>query len=372
MKKRIPVNISYRLEDSKIEVAGINVKCIPSNVRARNIDWASMRLSSGVGNEGNLVIVEAMADSGSVTTIENQNGVFQRIFKGDKFVAVLANRYSGTSEFGGIPLKGIRIREGLKLQLLSRAGIVGILNALPPMKVHQGPFNVKVLGLLTKNKKPVDLINLCGGLDDTLEKSAPVVLICGTSAEVGKTTTSVSLIRSLRAKGLKVGGIKISGSGGLAETFNYRDAGAYPWLDTEDVGIPTTYTSRERFTRAIYTTFNYLNSEKPNIIVGETGGDPIESNIPTFLSDKNLMQYVKAIVVVSSDVLGMIGIISYLRNFAPDTPIFLADPKDRNQVSTRERVKEQLPDFIMFNSLNINEVSRVTQRVLKQIENENK
>ena len=367
MSIKIPTNLLHRLDENQIKVAGLNVKCIPSNVRVRNIKWDSMKLSSGIGKEGNLVVVEAISDSGSVTTIENQDGVFQRIYKGDRFVAVLANRFSGTSELGGVPQKGIRINNGLKLQLLSRAGIVGVLEALPPAKIHQGPFNVKVLGLLFKNSKPVDLIELCGGLHDDLEKSAPVVLICGTSAEVGKTTTSVSLIRALKLEGLKVGGVKISGSGGMAETFNYRDAGAFPWLDTEDVGIPTTYTTPERFTKAIYTTFNYLNSKNPDIIVGETGGDPIESNIPSFLSDNKLMQYVKAIVVVSSDVLGIMGIVTYLRKFAPDIDIFLADPKDRNQLSTRNRVKEQLPELIMFNSINISEVQKVVQKIIKKI-----
>ncbi len=365
-KKQIPQVIADRLINHKIEVAGIPVKCIPSNIRPKNIRWSSVKISTGVGREGNLVLVEAVSDLGSITTIENQSGVYQKIYKGDKFVAVLANRYSGTSESGGVPENGINIRNGTEIHLLSRAGIVGIITGIPPAKTQHGPFRLKALGLISRKGKPLDLIELNGGHHKTLNPSAPIILVCGTSAEVGKTTTSVGIIRALIAEGLRVAGIKVSGSGGLAEKFNYRDAGAFPWFDAEDVGLPTTYTSPERFIKGTYTLFNYVNSCNPDIIVVETGGDPIESNIPTFLSDQSLMECVKAVVIVAGDVLGMMGMATYLREFAPNIQMFIADPKNKNQVSTRNRVKQVLPNIRMFNSLNLFEVRKIVQKVLSK------
>lgn len=77
------------------------------------------------------------------------------------------------------------------------------------------------------------------------------------------------------------------------------------------------------------------------------------------------MQNVKAFVVVAGDVMGMMGTVSYLRQFAPDTSIFLTDPKDRNSYTTRERVKSVLPGIPIFNSLNTTEVTGIIGQILR-------
>lgn len=150
----------------------------------------------------------------------------------------------------------------------------------------------------------------------------------------------------------------------MRDILSLRDAGAIPWLDFPDVGLATTYTSRERFTRGIYTLFNYINLGNPDIIVAEAGGDPIEANVPTFLRDQSIMRNVRAFIVVAGDVMGMMGTINYLKQFAPSTPIFLTDPKDRNSMATRDRVKYELPGIPMFNSLNPAEVQEVAKQIL--------
>lgn len=120
--KKIP----DRLTGKRIEIAGIPIKCISSNVRYPHIDWSSLQLISGKGKEGNLVVVEAMTNSGSTTKVENQEGRDEQIYKGDKFVGVLANRYSGTSESGSVPEEGIDINEQTELHLLSTGAVIGI------------------------------------------------------------------------------------------------------------------------------------------------------------------------------------------------------------------------------------------------------
>ncbi len=96
-------------------------------------------------------------------------------------------------------------------------------------------------------------------------------------------------------------------------------------------------------------------------------GDPIESNIPAFLSDPNFRQYVSAFVIVAGDVMGMMGVQRYLvEDHAVVDDIFLVDPKDRNPVSTRQRVREVLPDYPIFNSMNPSEVSQVAKQLLRQ------
>lgn len=108
-----------RSVDNRVEIEGLDVKCVSSNVRPADLPWRDFQLISGIGREGNLVVVEAMADDGVRTSIENQFGRDERIYKGDRFVAVLANRHSGTSESGDVPEEGINICGGAELHLLA-------------------------------------------------------------------------------------------------------------------------------------------------------------------------------------------------------------------------------------------------------------
>ena len=184
-----------------------------------------------------------------------------------------------------------------------------------------------------------------------MKPSAPVVLVLGTSAEVGKTTSAAAIIRALKAEGREVGATKFSGTGRMRDIRALADIGALPWLDFPDVGLATTYT------------FNLVNSGRPEVIVAEAGGDPIEANVSTFLADKNLMEHVRTAVIVAGDVMGMMGTIDYLHKFAPDLAIVLAQPKGRNPTTTRERVQSLLPGLALFDSMNPAEVSNVVQLI---------
>ncbi len=346
-----------------IEVGGVWVKCIASNIRRPAKEWnIGIKLVQSIGREGDLVAVEALSDSGSTTHVENQTGRDESIYKGDKFIGVLANRFSGTSESGGVPQEGIEFCEDTVVHLLATGGVIGINTGIP-QRLFQHPFALKPLGILHKDGKPLNLNDICGPWDKSLHQSAPIVLVCGTSAEVGKTTTAASLIRALRLEGIKAAGTKFAGTGRMRDILTLRDAGAFPWLDFPDVGLATTYTGSERFTRATYTLFNYINSGNPDIIVAEAGGDPIEANIPTFLTDEELMRNVTSIIMVAGDVMGMMGAVDYLRR-CTTAPIFLVDPKDRNSVTTRERIKQVLPGMPIFNSLRIQEVQKIAQEIL--------
>lgn len=355
---------SEHLTGQFIEVAGISVKCIASNIRKPERDWnSSIQVAQSIGKEGDLIVVEALSDFGSTTHVENQMGRDERIYKGDKFVGVLANRFSGTSESGEIPKEGIKIHDNTIVHLLSTGGVVGINTGIP-QRLYKEPLALKPLGILQKDGRPLNLCDTCGPWHESLHPSAPIVVVCGTSAEVGKTTTAASLIRALRVEGIQPAGTKFAGTGRMRDILTLRDAGALPWLDFPDVGLATTYTDSERFRKATYTLFNYINAGNPKIIIAEAGGDPIEANIPTFLNDKEMMKYVTSIIIVAGDVMGMMGSVEYFRKYTPTVPIFLVDPKDRNCVTTRARVKEKLPNIPIFNSLNTLEVRDIVRRLL--------
>lgn len=358
-------NIAQRLRNGNISIDGISVKDICSNVRTLEVPWDSVHLKSGLGKEGNLVLVEVLTDQGSRKLLENQQGFNRRLYRGDKFIGVLANRHSGTEESGDVPEQGIEIHPGTELHLLSTSGLIGLKTGIPSTMQH-GLLTLKAHGLLSRGETLLDLMDLCGPQSSSLNSSAPIILVCGTCSDVGKTTTSASLIRQCSELGMRVAATKISGTGNMQDAFLLRDAGASSWLEFPDIGLPSTYTNPERYTKGIHTLFNLINSTSPEVIVAEAGGDPTEANVPTFLADAELMQAVKAIIIVPGDVMGMIGTITYLRPFLTHQRIFLTDPKERNSFTTRKRVNDVLPGFELFNSLDPNETQKVIKRIFNQ------
>ena len=257
------------------------------------------------------------------------------------------------------------IIEGTELHLLSTGGIVGINTGIPA-RMHQEPLRLRSLGLVAQEGNPLDLLEMAGPHSEVFAQSAPIVLICGTSAEVGKTTTSKGLIQVLSSQEIIVAGTKFSGTGRKRDINNLHTAGAQIALDFPDAGLPTTYTSPERFRKGTYTLFNKLNAAQPDIIIAEAGGDPIEANVPTFLADPNLMRSVIGVVVVAGDVMGMMGAVRYIKEFQPNVPIFVTDPKDRNTYATRERVAKVLPGIPIFNSLDYEQIRQVLDTMLKR------
>ncbi len=344
-----------------LKVKKYPVKSISSNIRFP-INWPTVHIHpKGTANEGDILLVQALTN-GARNQVENTNGRDDKIYPGDYFVGVLANRHSGTSESGDVPKEGIKIKSDTKLQLLSAGGVIGLASGAPK-SMNSGLMQLKPIGLLKQKGQTLSLERMFGEWDKNLKPSAPIILVMGTSAEVGKTTTSAAITRSLITDGLKVAVTKFSGTGRMRDIRSLADAGAIPWLDFPDVGLATTYTSPKRFTPAIYTLFNLLNKSHPDVIVAEAGGDPIEANVSTFLADEKLMQYVKAAIIVAGDVMGMMGTIEYIRKFAPNLDILLTQPKGRNPVTTRERVQALLPGLPLFDSLNSSEVSKIAQLI---------
>jgi len=319
-------------------------------------------VQQGLGHEGNLVLVEVASDTAFRMEVEDRQGIDRLLKKGDHFIGVLASRHSGTSESGDVPETGIRIDDGIELHLLSAGGVVGISSGMPAGG-HK-PMSLKAVGLVTDSNGVVDIFDAYGAHDAELNATAPVILVCGTSAEVGKTTSAAGLIGALSRCGLSVAATKLTGTGRRRDIDKLRDAGAHEAMDFPEIGLATTYTSPDRFMAGTYTLLNRLNASKPDIIVAEAGGDLIEANVPTFLASAALMHGVKAIVIVAGDVMGMMGAVSYIRKYAPEAAIYLTEPKGRNPITTRERVMYELPGLTIFNSLSVTELDTVARKIL--------
>ena len=67
------------------------------------------------------------------------------------------------------------------------------------------------------------------------------VIVSGTGMNAGKTYSAASIIHGLKAQGLRVAGIKLTGTGAGGDLWHYRDLGADVVYDFTDAGFASTY-----------------------------------------------------------------------------------------------------------------------------------
>lgn len=354
----------------RIEVCGHTVKAVVSNIRRNDVDWSEYSLVlEGMGREGDIVLLEVLDPSGSTKKVEDYYGRDQALARGDKILAVLGHRHSGTSEYGGIPEEGWDITRSPEIDLLCHGGIVGRVQSIPS-RMGKHPTQLQIHGILSLHGKSLNLKDLFPPWENTLKPSAPIIANCGTGAEVGKTTAAASLIKELKSRGLRVAATKLAGTGRYRDLLGLRDAGADIFLDFPDVGLPSTYTSSERYLPAIKTLINKLNQDKPDIIVAEFGGDIIEANIPNFFGDSQLRPLVRAVVHSASDIMGMRGSLDYFDKWQMgNLPKFVTYPIGRNQKGSQARIEDHV-GIPVFDPLDEDASREVITSILSSLQSE--
>lgn len=359
-RERLPFN----------EVVGFPVRFIASNIRVKDqVSWNDVIPVSGIGQEGNLVLgqVSSIGARQEMEYLYDGEIVDVCLKPNDFIVGVLANRHSGTSEYGEVPPEGIEITEGTVIDLLAAGGVVGHCLGVPKT-LGDSPTKITCVGLLAHpDGRKVDLRDFYPPWETRLTPSAPIILSCGTAAEIGKTTTASQLIIGLREHGVgKIAASKLAGTGRKRDIATLARAGAFPALDFPDVGLATTYTTPERYTPAIYTLLNRINREGgPQIIIGECGGDIIEGNIPTLLQNQAIMKYVCGIIHSSTDVLSIMGSLMLYEKWGilEKIPIYLTYPIKRNYQAVAQRLKEWNINLPIFDPLNQEENRKIVEEI---------
>jgi hypothetical protein len=330
-------------------------------------DDDNITVKGGIGQEGDIVLVEAMSDTGAYKEMEDLNGHGMRVYKRQRFIAVLGNRESSKYLVGGLPEGGLPILENgdTNVHLLASGGIMGICKESPH---YMGPPSVfRCLGLLKRNDVSINTQDSINYVRGELTQSKPILLVAGTATDVGKTTVTSNIIQRLvYDHGLKVAATKLSGTGCLEDTLSHRDAGATITLDFPDVGLPSTYIAPEKYMLGIRTLLTKANEQQPDIIVSELGGDIIWGNIPTLLTALDIMQHVIGLVLVPFDVLGAIGTMQLLREWNVTVPVYIINSPFRNNLALQMRIKRYL-NTDSYSSVDASDLDRLVKTLLQNI-----
>ncbi|MFI5528236.1 hypothetical protein ACIA8O_06700 [Kitasatospora sp. NPDC051853] len=291
------------------------------------------QFTGGTGTAGQLVLARVLT-VGAYPRVENLEGRDVVIRPGDEFVGVLGERYSSTSIYGGLPEGGLPAGAGRQADLLAVGGLIGLAASSPG---NLGtPTRLELLGLVSgPGGDPVRLVPKLG----EGRTVAPVLLVGGTAAEVGKTTFGSALVHHLSSRhGLRVGVTKLAGTGRRRDLLTLADAGAHCAADFVDAGLASTYGHpAATVTGVARHLLERLTAEGAEVIVAELGGDLWAGGIPALLADPVLAGAARGLVLVPSDSMASLGVETWVRQQGLTLPTVHGVPR-RNVVAARERL----------------------------------
>jgi hypothetical protein len=269
--------------------------------------FETVRYVETAGLEGFACVFE-LAGEGAPIMLESASGRAMTLAPGDYFLATPGYRESTRWVVGGVPADGLI--PGSNYWVLAESGVIGDLMGDSPLKKgHLG--QVKYHGavvddagrVLTLQQFAADIV------DKAADHGSAVFLILGTSAEVGKTTAGIGLLRALRRKGhTAVAALKATGTSSLTEILRYQDFGAVHVFDCVDFGLPTTYPSgREGMDIFFNRALDAILSIASDTVLIECGGDILGGNVPVFLECLKLRRSEVKIILAAADALGTLG-----------------------------------------------------------------
>ena len=273
---------------------------------------------------GDVVVVRALGESATYGNLELTNGRLARITTGDILVGVLGARRALKGFVGDVPNA---VHEGDRLNLLNMGGVIGVCSG------HHSAFSdaiqVEVLGAAcNENGTVMNIADNALPHANSLEPSAPIVVIAGTCMNSGKTVAATEIIKQASHAGLKVAGAKLSGVAALRDTLNMQDHGAFATASFLDCGLPSTANAKD-LTGVAKALLNHLNTLDPDLIVVELGDGIIGGySVDSVLMDDEIRSAISSLVFCASDYVGVVGGASVLKDFGHEINVVAGSVTD--------------------------------------------
>lgn len=257
---------------------------------------------------GTVLVVQALEEKGVYGELELVDGALAHINEGELIAGVLGARQALKGFVGFIPSS---VAAGDVLHILNMGGVIGQCNSANPDFGH--PLRVRVLGAVVTVGKPANIADHALPWQQSLPRSAPIILVSGTCMNAGKTTVACETIRLLSARGYRLAAAKLAGVATQRDLFNMRKHGAEHALSFSDAGLPSTTHTDECLVPAAKGILSELNRHAPDAIVVEFGdGIMGHYGVDLLLRDPELMSHVKAHVLCANDLVAAWGGLQYL------------------------------------------------------------
>lgn len=267
---------------------------------------STIRYVETAGLEGYACLFELAGDATPIV-LESAAGRAMTLAPGDRFLGTPGHRESTRWVVGGVPDGGLV--PGKDYWVLAESGVVGDFVGDSPLKkghLAQVKYHGAVVG---DGGEVLTLQTFAAVTGAAKDHGAPVYLILGTSAEVGKSTAGVAVLRALRAKGHSaIPALKATGTSSVTEILRYQDFGATSVFDCIDFGLPTTYPSGRKGIDAVFNrALDVLLALSSDAVIVECGGDILGANVPVFLECIKRRRSDLKIILAAADALGALG-----------------------------------------------------------------
>ena len=284
---------------------------------------------------GSVVACRVLNDKSAYRHLEDVHGRMTAIKQGDVIVGALGQRQALHGYEGHVPE---RLATGDRLQLLNLGGVIGICTSANP---DVGPpFELEMLGQVQsfpgfQSRQPVAAsISQPGSVLPDLELAVPLVVICGSCMNSGKTVAASAVVSDLSRRGMQVAGAKLTGVSLLRDVLSMRDYGASQVMDFTDAGFPSTGPGNA--VMAARRVIKGLSAHAPDVIVVEMGDGVFgRYGVQEILDDPQFASLISVLIYCANDPAGVFGGILQLRQRHAMQASLVSGPVTDNEVGRR-------------------------------------
>ena len=284
---------------------------------------------------GSVVACRVHGEKSTYNQLEDPYGRLITLHQGDLVVGALGHRNALHGYEGVMPTQ---LKVGDTLHMLNMGGVMGLCQSHNP-DVGE-PFRLEVLGQVMLFPEFQSRIgqpaHISMGALQRRDSSVhcPVVYIAGTCMNAGKTAACCAIIKNFSQRGLKIGGVKLTGVSLQRDILSMRDYGASEILDFTDAGIVCT--SKETAASTAKTLLTAMSEMEVDLIVAETGDGILgEYGVQSILSDPALNQLSTAFILCANDPVGALGGVETLQKQFGIKVDIIAGPVTDNRVGER-------------------------------------
>lgn len=273
--------------------------------RVTRADLHGLQANVSLATPGDLVLGQILR-LGQHKKIQLATGRYSEAYLGDFVVLACGDRYAPDQ------FEGVAALDPDGADLIAGGGLLGQMRQSHDQM--SSPTRIRPLGLLTD----------AGGAVVNLERYAlghrppsndvTVILVVGASMNAGKTTAAVSLAHGLSRAGLRVAGIKATGTGAFGDFNAFQDAGIAMVADFTDAGMASTYRQPlERIERGFETLIAHAAAEGAEVAVVELADGIFQKETAELLRSPRIRNAVAGVMYATPDAIGAAGGVSLLR-----------------------------------------------------------
>jgi hypothetical protein len=160
--------------------------------------------------------------------VETPAGSRRKLYRGDRVVCVVGNRYATSM------LEAVGEVNGELIDLASASGVCG--QVINRSRSAGTPTRLRILGQAFVGGVRVNVRSFALPAPPPTDHETNWIVVVGSAMDSGKTTACASLIHGFASGGRSVGAAKLTGTASARDLGAFRDAGAVPVLDFLDAG----------------------------------------------------------------------------------------------------------------------------------------